>query len=351
MDSFDYIFNFSSELLLFALALIMVVLNVVSFGIAGFHKENIADQSLAAKFLALHSGLNNKLYVHNSAVKTTVLAGSNFAPTAFAAGTESLLADNENSIDGDSDQDSDFESVITKPPVDAKDLLQNQIVVYQTQSGDTLSSVAKKFGISTSTVAWSNSLRPGDTIKPNWFLIISPNDKTITVKTTKSDSIPGLAKKFGVSEDTIINANALGDAGDIDSGIYLYIPGGTVKDAPKPTPTKPGSTIKIPSLGQLGNVFPKGQCTWYVASQIKVYWRGNAKDWPRNAAAAGATVNHVAGVGKIAVTPDSRYGHVSMVRKVYDNGTLLLEDYNYSGKRQHGTHIERISRVQAFITP
>jgi hypothetical protein len=84
MDSFDYFFNFSSEILLGILAVVMLVINIASFGVIGFHKEKLSDQSLAAKFLSLHSKLNNKLYVHNSAVKTTVIAGNNFAPAAYA---------------------------------------------------------------------------------------------------------------------------------------------------------------------------------------------------------------------------------------------------------------------------
>lgn len=354
MDSFDYFFNFSSELLIFGLVLIMVVLNVASFGIFGFHKEKITDQSLAAKFLSLHSQLNNKLYVHNSAVKTTVIAGNNFAPTAFAS-DEGLTPINSQTTGDANSSTTNFDSVITKPLDDPKDLLQNNITVYQSQSGDTLSSIAKKFGISTNTLAWSNNLSPSQTIKNGWFFIISPQDKVIIHKTTASDSIPGLARKYGVSEDTIIAKNGLEDAGDIDPGVYLYIPGGNVQEAPKPTPAKPGKKGSGGNSGfnlrEVGNVFPYGQCTWYVATQVNISWRGNAKDWLKNASAAGKTVTKEAGAGRIAVTPDSRYGHVSMVRAVYGNGTVLLEDYNYSGRKQHGTHIENIDRVRGFIVP
>jgi surface antigen/LysM repeat protein len=239
--------------------------------------------------------------------------------------------------------------------MDPKDLLgQTMFKVYETQPGDTLSAVAKKFNLSTRNIQLSNNLPFNQPIKAGWFLILSTDPNVILHRTTAADSLPGLAKKYSVSEERIISYNGLEDAGDIDPDMILGIPGGSIPEEPKPQP-KPGK----PSPGKpiinsgAGNRFPYGQCTWYVASQVP--WvrssglRGNARNWIANARALGATISSVPRVGDIASTPDSPYGHVAAVRAVYANGTMLLEDYNYSGKRQHGTHIERISRANGFI--
>ena len=98
----------------------------------------------------------------------------------------------------------------------------------------------------------------------------------------------------------------MASAEDIESGQWIICPGCTVPapiikapaQSPKPQhaqpqpspqnrPTDPESqsSPKIQVSG--GHSFPKGYCTYYVASKMKISFGGNAKNWLGNAAAAG----------------------------------------------------------------
>ena len=76
--------------------------------------------------------------------------------------------------------------------------------------------------------------------------------------------------------------------------------------------------------------FPWGQCTWWVAQQRKIVFRGNAKEWPRNSRAAGHTTGQTPMVGAVIVTTESWYGHVGYVEKVEGN-KVYFSEMNYAG--------------------
>jgi surface antigen len=71
--------------------------------------------------------------------------------------------------------------------------------------------------------------------------------------------------------------------------------------------------------------FVFGDCTWYVATQRKVTWGGNADQWWANAAAAGYLEGQIPEVGSIVVwgpnVPGESwgYGHVAYVEAVKGN--------------------------------
>jgi len=77
-----------------------------------------------------------------------------------------------------------------------------------------------------------------------------------------------------------------------------------------------------PSIGSGSWSFVYGDCTWYVATQRKVTWGGNADQWWANAAAAGYLEGQTPEVGSIVVWgPDVPgesygYGHVAYVEAV-----------------------------------
>ncbi len=82
--------------------------------------------------------------------------------------------------------------------------------------------------------------------------------------------------------------------------------------------------------------FAFGDCTWYVATQRKVTWGGNADQWWAGAAAAGYLEGQVPTVGSIVVwgpyVPGESYGygHVAYVEAV--QGTQFeVSEMNFSG--------------------
>jgi surface antigen len=79
--------------------------------------------------------------------------------------------------------------------------------------------------------------------------------------------------------------------------------------------------------------FASGYCTDYVDRNVDwVNWRGHAKDWDTNAAAAGHKVGlDQALPGNIIVTRESSYGHVAVIDQVKADGTLVISEWNYKG--------------------
>lgn len=119
----------------------------------------------------------------------------------------------------------------------------------------------------------------------------------------------------------------------------LYRAEAAAKQSPTP------STIQKPGVETASSSrFPTGQCTWYAASEFdKVApwpgcnWGGNAGTWIGNAYNAGWRTlpypqyyPHAAGYmgippGSIVVWTGGAYGHVAVVRSVFQNGIYIQE--------------------------
>ncbi len=80
-------------------------------------------------------------------------------------------------------------------------------------------------------------------------------------------------------------------------------------------------------------------CTSWVAYKLAAdgktgfSYLGNAADWPSAAAARGYKVSYGSGarVGDAAVNPNGYYGHVMYVEAVFDDGRVVVSDYNRLG--------------------
>jgi len=122
-----------------------------------------------------------------------------------------------------------------------------QIVYYTIEGGDTVSTIAEKFNISTNTILWENELGARDTIKPGQTLTILPASGT-SHQIKKNDTVASLAKKYNVDEAKILEYNQLADPDAIEIDQILLIPGGTI-DPPKPTVSSyasPSTSYNIP---------------------------------------------------------------------------------------------------------
>lgn len=218
------------------------------------------------------------------------------------------------------------------------------IVKYIVQDGDTPSSIATAFGISTYTVLWANNLKVGDYIKPGQELQILPVTGVIhTIK--NGDTVEKIANMYKAEKDEIIAFNSLPADGLFPQGSegkIVIVPNGE-KEAPlrprviaprDPNDRKVVSSKKVrPSnLNPMGgHQFPYGQCTWYVASKIYIPWGGDAKMWLANSKAYGYKSGKTPVVGSIMVTTENkRYGHVAIVEAI-NGDNITISDMNYVG--------------------
>lgn len=108
------------------------------------------------------------------------------------------------------------------------------VVEYTVLGGDTISTIAAQYGISTSTILWANNLSATDYIKPGQKLKVPPVSGVLhTVKS--GDTVAKLAAKYKTDEEKILEFNRLPDASAIEVGQQIMIPGGRI-DPPKPKP-------------------------------------------------------------------------------------------------------------------
>lgn len=113
----------------------------------------------------------------------------------------------------------------------------DKIEDYVVEEGDTLNTIASKFGISLSTLLWANNLSSSSYIHPGDKLTIMPVSGVLHT-VAKGETVAGIAKKYQAEASEVIEFNKLADGSDIRIGEKLVVPGG-VKPAPKPSaPTR-----------------------------------------------------------------------------------------------------------------
>lgn len=218
--------------------------------------------------------------------------------------------------------------VVNKPQVVSSAFFSRKdIHTYVTQPGDTLSSVASKFGVSTDSVIWSNGLTSTTILITGRTLVVPPiNGIVYTVKA--GDTPSSLATKYHSSESKIIAYNDAELSG-LSVGEQIIIPGGEII---MPTYTYGYGGFAFGSSAIYGyNGYDPGNCTWYVASQIQVpaNW-GNAATWASGAQASGWHVSSTPTPGAIAQTRNAAcwggycLGHVGIVDAVSADGTQVL---------------------------
>jgi murein DD-endopeptidase MepM/ murein hydrolase activator NlpD len=113
----------------------------------------------------------------------------------------------------------------TLAAIDQQPGQRREIIEYVVKKGDTLSTIADKFGISLETVLWANDLTKYSKIRPGQKLTILPVSGIMHL-IGRGETLSGLARKYKVGVDDIVSFNGLSDEDDIFIGDLLVIPGG-----------------------------------------------------------------------------------------------------------------------------
>lgn len=101
-----------------------------------------------------------------------------------------------------------------------------QISVYVVRSGDTLSDIAKMFGISTNTIVWANDIKKS-LLKEGQELVILPiSGVRHTVKS--GDTLKSIATKYKADIDDILLYNGLIAHTKVKPGDVIIIPDGVI---------------------------------------------------------------------------------------------------------------------------
>ncbi|TAK22064.1 MAG: LysM peptidoglycan-binding domain-containing protein [Chloroflexota bacterium] len=120
-----------------------------------------------------------------------------------------------------------------RPPTSPEALKPKAYVV---EDGDSLLTVARKFGISTSTIAFANALtaREADNIVVGQKLVVPPVDGVLH-RVEEGETARGIAAKYGIETLAVVRANGLAEPFVVVPGQRLIVPGAAVPD-PRPEP-------------------------------------------------------------------------------------------------------------------
>ncbi len=110
-------------------------------------------------------------------------------------------------------------------------------ITYTVVNGDTLSTIAHSFGLTSQTLVWANGMSDKDFIKPGQVLKIPPEEGYLyTVQ--KGDTLNSIIKKYGGDAQKVLDTNHLVDANAIQPGQDIIIPGGQPPAPVVTTPTR-----------------------------------------------------------------------------------------------------------------
>ena len=98
-----------------------------------------------------------------------------------------------------------------------------ELSTYRVRSGDSLASIAKRFGLYVDTIISANGISGSAAIRPGAQLRI-PNINGLIYKVRPSDSLASVSKRFKTETTRIVDANDLGSSRLIP-GQSLFIPG------------------------------------------------------------------------------------------------------------------------------
>jgi surface antigen len=234
------------------------------------------------------------------------------------------------------------DKVVARPQVVATERKSKEdIKVHKAAEGETVASLAEKFGVSSDSIKWSNNLS-SDSISAGTDIIIPPTGVSGLVYTVAQGDTPeSLAEKYSTNKDLIIAYNDAEISG-LKVGERVIIP-----DGRPPTP-RIASYIASPANAGFawgggapvygGGGYDYGYCTWYASMKRAQTGRpvpsnlGNASTWKLLAGRAGIPTGNVPQAGAVIWTPPrDYYGHVGYVESVNPDGSVNISEMNTVG--------------------
>ncbi|MCJ1804688.1 LysM peptidoglycan-binding domain-containing protein [Staphylococcus warneri] len=218
---------------------------------------------------------------------------------------------------------------------------------YTVKAGDSVSSIAAKYGMSYQKLMKLNGLKsflihPGQklkvsgtvsTSKPSSSASTTGSSSTYTVQA--GDSLSSIAAKYGTTYQKIMSLNGLSNF-FIYPGQKLKVSGtASISNSSSNTANSSKNGCNTPVFNHQ-NLYTWGQCTYHVFNRraqigkgISTYW-WNANNWDNAAAADGYTIDGKPTVGSIAQSDSGYYGHVAFVERVNSDGSILVSEMNWA---------------------
>jgi len=127
------------------------------------------------------------------------------------------------------------------------------IVEYRTQAGDTISGVAGKFGVTVQTLLDNNKTVTNANLIPRDMVLVIPRKDGILHKVGYGETVDAIVAQYdNITSSTVVDykPNGIADPSDLRDGQYVLLVGATPKPPPPPPPPPPASSSPSgPSAG------------------------------------------------------------------------------------------------------
>lgn len=195
-----------------------------------------------------------------------------------------------------------------------------EVITHVVTEGETLSSIAERYGLDVSTIIWENSLNEKTPLKPGQELRILPVDG-IRHKVQRGETIFSIAKKYGLEDEAeaqkIVNYpfnEFLNDETfELATGQFLVIPDGVKPNDPAPRPVARAVGRLTPDAG---SVTATGSFVWPASGKITQGYRFYHKALDIANRGGGPILAADAGTVRTAGWDSSGYGN----RIIVDHG-------------------------------
>ena len=151
-----------------------------------------------------------------------------------------------------------------------------EIIIHSVAEGETVSSIAQRYGLQMTTVMWENNLTETSKIKPGQELKILPLDG-VRHKVSRGETIVSIGKKYGLEGSEIqvmvdypFNEFLNDETFDLATGQYLVVPDG-VKASVTSTTGRVARQIQI--TPDAGSVTATGNFVWPATGRITQGYR------------------------------------------------------------------------------
>lgn len=215
----------------------------------------------------------------------------------------------------------------TQQAEEVKQFRGGEIITHVVAEGETLSSIAERYGLDVSTILWENELTENATLKPGQELRILPVDG-VRHKVTRGETIYSVGKKYGLDDSQVqvivdypFNEFLNDETFELATGQFVMVPDGV--PPAKKAPVKTAVTRTTVTTPDAGVVTATGSFVWPASGRITQGYRFYHKAWDIANRAGGPVLAADSGTVVVAGWLDG-YGYGNRIIVDHGNGYTTL---------------------------